>query len=161
MCEICFFVLRVSAKTFAIGGSVACAERRNPPHRSRCPGVSDQYVLSTAVNAVLTCFRGGQLSHRHRDLELCWRYVDAIFRSWALAERILCSCRVRCRFWSVFSHLGALHGRFWRGQRRSGEGFGGSNGLFFNVFSSFRVHARWRCAKAPDVQKPQFFLGFS
>ena len=92
---------------------------------------------------------------------MCWCYVGVICRSWALPSRFLRSCRVRSRFWSVFLHLGVLHGRFWRGQRRSGEGFGGSNGLFFQVFSCFRMHARWRCPKAPDVQKPQFFLGFS
>ena len=65
-------------------------------------------------------------------------------------------------FWETsFLHLGALHGRFWRGPGRSGEGFGSSNGLFFQVFSCFRMHARWRCAKIPDVKKPQFFMGFS
>ena len=34
--------------------------------------------------------------------------------------------------------------------------------VYFSKFCScFRMRARWRCAKAPDVQKPQFFLGFS
>ena len=32
---------------------------------------------------------------------------------------------------------------------------------FSKFLSSFRMHARWRCAKVPDVHKPQFFLGFS
>ena len=39
-----------------VAGVGGMAEPLNPPHRSRCPGVSDQYVLSTALNAVLTCF---------------------------------------------------------------------------------------------------------
>ena len=71
------------------------------------------------------------------------------------------SCNVFWPAWLVFMRLGTLRARIWRGQRRSGEGFGGSNGLFFQVFSCFRMHTRWRCAKAPDVQKPQFFRGFS
>ena len=104
--------------------------------------------------------REARASRRGGNLALCWRYVGVSCRSWALPSRILRSCCVRFRFWSVFLHLGALHGRFRRAQGRSEEGFGGSSGLFFQVFSCFRVHARWRCAKAPDMQKPQFFPGF-
>ena len=135
-------------------------------HKSAAPlSVPRRVKTICFIHSSKCCFNmlSGEASagQKHPVLAMCWRYVGAIFRSWALAERILRSCRVRSRFWSVFLHLGALHGRFWRGQGRFGEGFGGSNGLFFNVFSSFRVHARWRCAKAPDVQKPQFFQCFS
>ena len=134
----------------------------NPPHRSQCPGVSSQYVLYTAFNAVLTCFKG-RLPRPAGDP--IWRCFGAMLALFFALGRFLTAFCVLAAFVLVsgrcFLHLGALHGRFWRGQGRSGEGFGGSNGLFFQVFSCFRMHARWRCAKTPDVQKPQFFPGFS
>ena len=97
---------------------------------------------------------------------MCWRYVGAIFRSWALPSRILRSCCVRSRFWSVFLHLGTLHGRFWSGQGRSGEGFRGFNfqqPIFPRFFMLLRARAlavrkNSRCPKTKIFSR--FFLGF-
>ena len=59
-----------------------------------------------------------------------------------------------CRFFdasrSILEGSTTLRGGLWRLQRH----------IFPSFFSCFRMHARWRCAKTPDVQKPQFSPGF-
>ena len=57
-------VAAVAAIFVVVAGSVACAERENPPHRFRCPGVSDQYALYTALNTAFITYRGTQPGHR-------------------------------------------------------------------------------------------------
>ena len=127
--------------------------------------MSDQYALSTAVNAVLTCFRGSPHGppilpalNFVRPLE---DDVGASFRSWAFPNRMLRSWCVCSRFWSVFLHLGALHGRFWSGQGRSGEGFGGSNGLFFPCFFMLSRARALAVRKSSRCAKTSVFPGFS
>ena len=79
------------------------------------------------------------------------------------------------RFLAAFCVLAAfvlVSGRFFCILERSTVDFGGvkdapgrvleaPTAYFSKFFSCLRMHARWRCPKTPDVQKQQFFSGFS
>ena len=148
MSEIDFF-RQTSAKTFAIAGSVACAERRKSSACSACPGVFKQYALYTALNTCFKCFRGGPACHRPALwktllalFSLCWHYFSLLGASEPHFARLAAFVVALGRFWCGLGRLGLDFGG-------SGDGFGGPKALFFDVFSCTRAcnakHAR--CAR--------------
>ena len=121
----------------------------------QCPGVSDQYVLYTAVNAVLTCFKGRP---SHATDPKFWRSlgddVGAIFRSWALLR---CMWRFLQRF---LARLVGFHaswgapGSILEGLRWLQAWFWSPDNLFFNVFTRY-------CASGAQMLRPLENIGRS
>ena len=68
--RVFFSIFSFVVVVVVVAGVGGMAEPLNPPHRCRCPGVSDQFALMPRFNIfavtylVLTCFRGGQPCHR-------------------------------------------------------------------------------------------------
>ena len=87
-------------------------------------------------------------------LEPCWHYfslLGPLGSIWRILLRFL-------SLWAVFCGSWTAPGSILEGFRRVWERLWKSQGLIFRVFFA---RARFQCEKACDVQKPQFFLGFS
>ena len=100
---------------------------KNPPHRFRCPGVSNQYALSTALNTCFNNLRGRPAIPQTQNFgPHAGSQVDTIFitfRFWAYLvlfwQSLLRCCSSRSNFW----RLGTLRDRFWKGSGLVLEGF--------------------------------------
>ena len=126
------FLRRAFAKIFnAIAGSAACAKRGSPPHRSRCPGVSNQYVLYPSEIPVLTTYRGGGpgpkgskiLNPFLKLVRPCWHHFSLLGASWAHLASLAAFVVVLGCFWCVSGRSGldfggsrGVRGLFWRPQ---------------------------------------------
>ena len=87
-------------------------------------------------------------------LEPCWHYfslLGPLGSIWRILLRFL-------SLWAGFCGSWTAPGSILEGFRRVWEGFWKSQGLIFRVLFA---RASFQCEKACDVQKPQFFLGFS
>ena len=101
----------------------------NPPHRCRCPGVSNQRLMHY-IHALNTCFkylRGRPAIPQTQNFgPHAGSQVDTIFitfRFWAYLvlfwQSLLRCCSSRSNFW----RLGTLRDRFWKGSGLVLEGF--------------------------------------
>ena len=80
------------------------------------------------------------------------------FRSWALLGYILRTLLRLLSLLVVFRASWGAPGSILDGSGRVRRGFSRSQGL---IFQCFFAHACLQCETTSDVQKPQFFLGFS
>ena len=134
---------------------------QNPPQirrtARRCPGVSEQCVGYTIRNTCRIYLREGPPGPKDQSSSKSGTALGAMLAPFFALGRFLAafcvSCCVCCRSWSVFVRLGALRARFWRGQGRSGEGFGGPRALFFEVFECFCLLSRYCGVDAPNLTK--------
>ena len=87
-------------------------------------------------------------------LEPCWHYfslLGPLGSIWRILLRFL-------SLWAGFCGSWTAPGSILESFRKVWEGFWKSQGLIFRVLFA---RASFQCEKACDVQKPQFFLGFS
>ena len=124
----------------------AGSPQKNPPHRPRCPGVSNQSDLYTALN---TCFwGGGSRAKGSKILKLGYAMLAPFFALGRFLGAFCASCCVCCRFWLVFMRLGALlldFGKFRKGPGRVLE----APKPYFARFFCPRTHAM---RKRPDMR---------
>ena len=116
------------------------AEPLNPPHRFRCPGVSNQYALSTALNTCFNNLRGGPPGPpTPRGLNLvrpCWLHFSLLGASWAHSLSLAALVVALRRFLCVLGRSGLDFGGF-------RPGFGRVFGWFFGL----KIHAKGNLKK--------------
>ena len=113
---------------------------KNPPHRCRCPGVSNQYALSTALNTCFNNLRGGPPGPpTPRGLNLvrpCWLHFSLLGASWAHSLSLAALVVALRRFLCVLGRSGLDFGGF-------RPGFGRVFGWFFGL----KIHAKGNLKK--------------
>ena len=103
--------------------------------------------------------RGGGATERRRagrgsvDFGGLGRSRVFLFAFFAFFFAFCTSSCVCCRSWSVFVRVGVIRVRFWRGQGRFREAFGGSRALFFEVFECFCMLSHYCGVDAPNPTK--------
>ena len=147
MSEIEFFQFfrRISVKTFAIAGSVACAECRKSAAPLSVPRRVKPICFNYSINAFITCFKGRPARPADKGI---WRYVGAMLALVVALGRFLAAFYVLAAF--VFGS-----GRFFCILERSTVDFGGlkdAPGRAPTAYFSKFFHAS-ACSRAGGAQK--------